>query len=186
MTDRQALIGEVPEQVEMVVTGPFYSAEEEERRYTGAWSDELFHFLSHIGSCLMCSFVCFSPVLMWQVLSRLPRGEGTSDLLPLGFTRVSLATAGYAICLLSFTFFHGPIALCGAIGSIVILEQAARMVKSKYKLEEPNKIELWLQAICCHGCLLARLARHVGRARGFIPPISGYGVEVIPPPVVVV
>ena len=183
MSDRQALISE-PGQVQMA-TGPFYSAEEEEARYTGKWSDELFHFLSHIGSCLMCSFTCFLPVLLWQVLSRLPRHEAT-ELLPLGLTRVSLAAIGYAVCIGATFFLHGPLAILGLIGAVLILEQTARMVMSKYKLEDPPKVELWLQTICCHGCLLARLARHVGRARGFIPPLHGYGVEVLPPPVVVV
>jgi hypothetical protein len=183
MSDRQALMSE-PGQFEME-TGPFYSAEEEESRYTGNWSDELFHFLSHIGSCLMCTFVCFTPVLLWQVLSRLPRGD-SMQLLPLGLSRVSVAALGYGLCVAALIFLHGALALLGVIGAVVILEQTARMVMGRYKLEDPPKVELWLQAICCHGCLLARLARHVGRARGFIPPLHGYGVEVLPPPVVVV
>lgn len=178
--DTHALIG-APVQVEMA-TGPFYSADEEQSLYTGKWSDELFHFLSHLGSCLMCTFVCFLPVLMWQVLTRLPR---RGDLLPLGLSTVSLATTGYTLCVLAFGFAHGIVALLGYIGAVVILEQTARMVMSRYTLTDPTKAELWLQAVCCHGCLIARLARHVGRARGFIPPLHAYGVEVLPPPVVV-
>jgi len=179
MAERTALIAEQQE----MATGVYYSAEEEERTYTGRWSDEVFHFLSHPGSCLMCSFLCFWPVLLWQILSRLPRN---AELLPLGLTRVSLATSGYAACLLACVLLHGPLALAGFVGSAVILEQTARLVMGRYQIAEPSKVELWLQAVCCHGCLLARLARHVGRARGFIPPLHGFGVEVLPPPVVVV
>ena len=168
-------------------TGPFYSAEDEERLYSGQWSDELFHCCSDVSSCVLCTFTCFWPVLIWNVLNRLPSG---SRLLPLGLSSRVRVMIVYSIACVVYLVseMHGILAIFALLLMAVISMQIFGMVASVYKLRSPTENEAWVQAICCHPCFVARMVRHVGRARGFIAPaFTPVGViQVQPSPTVVV
>ena len=182
MSAREGLL-QTPTQVsmeEVPKTGPFYmSVEEEERLYVGRWSDGLFECFSDLGSCLLCSTPCLWPVLLFELLGRLRLAQGQRLRLPLGLEQpthvVWLYAAAVAVLLFIPHFSWGA-----GILTARILYEVYLQVADIYKLDTGNNFWAPIQACCCQGCLLARLSRHVGRARGFIPPIMGFRVEAAP------
>ena len=163
-------------------TGPFYLSEgDEENQYTGRWSDGLLDFFSDLSSCLMCVTPCLWPALLFSLLRRLQRIEGLRLTLPLNFGKVThivwLYAAAVAVALFVPHCLYIGWLLCARIVYDVYIQ-----VAHLYKIEETGQPAL--QACFFHCCLLARLTRHVGRARGFLPPVMGFRVETatMPPP----
>ena len=52
--------------------------------------------------------------------------------------------------------------------SFVFIAKLTMLVASRYQIAENESFGLYLISCCCLPCSLARLARHTGRAQGFI------------------
>ena len=168
-------------------TGPHYSVDAESQLYTSSWSDNLFHCCSDPGTCCLGSVVCLWPFLIHQLLNRLPYG---ARLLPLGLSSPGLVVLVYAVaCALYLFGRHLIVSSIGFALMMFISVHIFGMVTSVYKLRTPQESEAWVQSFLCHPCFVARMARHVGRARGWIAPTFNVGVEPVilnPEPTIVV
>ena len=150
---------QAPVQLEMI-QGPFYEPQHE-KRFSGAMSDGLFNCFSDCGTCILGGTLLLQPILVHQIMSRLPLQARM--LAPLGIQDPGKSTLVYVISL----FFLGPISFHVAEASFVYT--LSKAVAYRYNIPDFDGFGHVLKAFFCSCCLLSQMARHVGRAQGFIP-----------------
>ena len=144
----------------MHMNGPFYDPAVE-KELTGRWSDRLYRDdFEDMPTCLI-GYI-FPPALLYQVMERLPH-EYRIKAAPFG---IQLLAEPYIA--LAFFFLVG-LGVFG-IGSfnpvaIYMVYRLNKVVAERYAIKRPGK---WWRACLCQVCLLMKLARHTGRAQGFI------------------
>jgi len=145
-----------PPEQQAMLTGPFYS-DEVQKRLTGQWSDGLFDCLTDTWTCFVCIIPLFGCAgLVYQTVSRLPVKYrkmtmcGCSD--PSGTTLLYFLLMPFNA--MSFLLVGG-----------CFVHKLTTAVSARYQMQEQTT---FLQSWICQPCQLARLARHTGRAQGFI------------------
>ena len=162
-------------------TGPFYSEDLESRVYNGQWSDGLFECCSDPSSGIMTVIPCLWPVLLAKITYNM-QGLIPASPLPshLGVPFDRYLVAAYAIVVL-ICFVLPFVSIIAYLIMIVIVLHTFAIVKQRYNLpEEPACMQLsdvCLTATFLHPCFISRIWRHVGRARGWVPPSHSVGVR---------
>ena len=141
---------EVPGQAEMLI-GPFYDPNVEQR-LTGAWSDGLCSCCSDAKTCMI--MWCLPCLLFHPILSRLP-SKYRHLAAPFGIRELADPLVG------TFIAFFCP---CLIHLQLYYVNDA---VSSRYHIAE-SFCHSCFNIFYCTPLLLARLARHTGRAQGFI------------------
>jgi hypothetical protein len=157
----------IPDQLEMEVKGPYYN-ESVSKMCRGQLSDRLWwDDYDDWPSCLLSCF--FPPLLVYQIIERLPTKYRQEVLLcPCAFHCVTDPAITFLVYALLGTGLIG-------VGSfnplaVYITFRLDRAVALHYGIERPWNEFVWniLFAVFCQVCTLAQLARHTGRAQGFI------------------
>jgi len=139
-----------------MLTGPYYS-DEVEKKLTGQMSDGLFDCLSDSWTCFICSLPFIGcACLLYDTVSRLP-----VKFRQMTLCGCSTPLGGRRVIKIQIPFNVASLFLVG--GSIVHYLSVA--VYTRYNVTPPPSfVQSWL----CQACQLARLARHTGRAQGFL------------------
>ena len=171
-----------PQQQTMPTTGPFYSEEHESRDFSGQWGDGIFNCCSDPPSGVMTFMPCLWPVLLAKILDNMNGLVDTASrpVAPLGLNSDRFLIAAYAGSM--FLAFLVPHIAVISIGILVIIAlHTFRLVTQRYRIPETPACmqfsDVCLEATFLHPCFLSRLWRHVGRARGWVPPTRSVGVR---------
>jgi hypothetical protein len=164
---------------QVMSTGIVYVSDAEEKKYEGNWSDGICDCLSDLNSCLLCLMHCLQPVLLFETIGRMQRAYGRAFQLPFGLQKISYVAWLYAAGI-GVILFAPHFAWTGWILVARILYDVYKQTTDIYKIPDEG-CQGACMACCMHSCLLARISRHVGRARGYIPPIMGFRVEAAHP-----
>ena len=143
-----------PAQLDMAPTGPYYHPDIE-AQHTGEWSDGLCSCFSD-GLTLLIGCIFF-PALIYLTMARLPQSS-----------RIQSAIFGVSILedplIATLVFIFAGAISCGIIDTYMVY-MLAQTVADKYKIYESVSC---CKACFCQPCVLMQLARHTGRAQGFI------------------
>ena len=141
---------------QQTITGPYYSQDKDPVMYS-EWSDGSFDCCSDLGTCILCALYPFGMgVLIYLIMERLPKEYRRHAAL---FGIEIFAEPIIASC---FFLLVGWDTWIIATYMIYIIQRA---VADNYKIDDPGSL---CRSCFCPCCLLAQLARHTGRAQGFI------------------
>lgn len=153
----EAKVLSAPEQAEMKV-GPFYEPELDKRFY-GTWSDGLCDCFSDLQTCILGGSL-LQGLLVYQIMDRLPLQYRKMALFGVD-DPVKASLLYYALF-----FFIAPLTLKIVEGIFVYKLSIA--VAERFQIPHPRGCDSLLKALFCSCCYLSQMARHVGRAQGFI------------------
>ena len=156
----------------VVLRGPYYNAEYERSLSNGAFSDELFSCCSDPLSAIL-SIWPLSVITMWRIAERLPLTR-----FPMGVRTTSAFIGLYCLC--TFVLIIPYVNYLGLVCLVFILYRIYMQTVEKFRIRQyPTEGMVLVQAVFCHCCLLSQVARHVGRAKGYIPPLALVENEVL-------
>lgn len=133
------------------------------------FSDGLFDCLTDLPSCALSFLSPLSVILVWQIYDRT---QPPPSILPLGAARYMEVVAIYGICVW--------ISIIIPVVGLVSFGLCAYVVYCTYFIvadlhgvrQRADQGMVFLQAVCCHQCLLGQLTRQVNRETGFIPRLE--------------
>ena len=149
---------QAPPQLETMPVGPFFQPELD-KHFNGVWSDGLCDCFSDCETCLLCSFI--SPILLYQITDRLPRAIRST--LAFGIAEPLVIVLLYIASIVLTGFIGVTVFICYYIVYTMYLSVAMR-----YEIPEQPGCGLFCKACYCGSCMVAQMARHIGRAQGFI------------------
>ena len=133
--------------------GPFFSTQAEDQIYTTKWSDGLFECFSDLASCLLCTFPCLWPVLVYETLTRLSKVQSVQQArepeiqLPFGFKQVSTVVWVYIVATVAFLVFDQIyLTLPFYLLMCIVAYQIHGLVARHYKLLPPDGFMIFLQS----------------------------------------
>ena len=110
---------------------------------------------------------------MWRIAERLPLTR-----FPMGVRTTSAFIGLYCLC--TFVLIIPYVNYLGLVCLVFILYRIYMQTVEKFRIRQyPTEGMVLVQAVFCHCCLLSQVARHVGRAKGYIPPLALVENEVL-------